>query len=99
MTSNEDPKDLKENRWDKGREVAGDQLRGMQQKKMGEKRPLNGKKKNEGSETNLDHSEGCKGARIGMTRRMPRAKKTPRRVRTLGEKADTDRIFQAERWV
>ena len=61
---------------------------------MEEKRPLNGKKKNEGSGTNLDHSEGCRGARTGMTRRMPRAKKTPRRVRTLGEKADADRTFR-----
>ena len=46
----------------------------MQQKKMEEKRPLNGKKKNEDFGTNLDRSEGCRGARIGMTRRMPRAK-------------------------
>ena len=43
-------------------------------RKMEEKRPLNGKKKNEGSGTNLDRSEGCRGARTGMTRRMPRAK-------------------------
>ena len=64
---------------------------------MEEKRPLNGKKKNEGSGINLDRSEGCRGARTGMTRRMPRAKKTPRRVRALEEKADTDRTFKRNR--
>ena len=97
MASNEDPKDPEENRWDKGREVAGDQLRGIRQKKMEEKRPLNGRKKNEGSGTNLDRSEGCRGARTGMTRRMHRAKKTPWRVRALEEKADTDRTFRRNR--
>ena len=74
MTSNEDPKDPREIRWDKGREVAGDQIGGIRQKKMEEKRPLNGKKKNEDSKTNLDRSEGCRGARIGMTQGIPRAK-------------------------
>ena len=72
--SNEDPKDPGEIRRDKERGVAGDQIRGMRQKKMEEKRPLNGKKKDKGSGTNLDRSEGCRGARTGMTRRMPRAK-------------------------
>ena len=57
MISNEDPKDLGEIKWDKGREVTGDQIRGMRQKKMEEKRRLNGKKKNEGFGTNLDRSE------------------------------------------
>ena len=52
----------------------GDQIREIRQKKMEEKRPLNGKKKNEGSGTNLDRSEGCRGARTGMTRKTPRAK-------------------------
>ena len=66
----------------------------MRQKKMEEKMPLNDKKKNEGSGTNLDRSEGCRGARTGMTRRTTRAKKTPRRVRALKEKADTDRTFR-----
>ena len=41
---------------------------------MEEKRPLNGKKKDKGFETNLDRSEGCRGARTGMTRRTLRAK-------------------------
>ena len=52
----------------------GDQIRGMRQKKMEEKRSLNDKKKNEGSGTNLDRSEGCRRTRTGMTRKMPRAK-------------------------
>ena len=74
MISNEDPKDPREIRQDKRRGVIGDQIRGMRQKKMEEKRPLNGKKKNEGSGTNLDRPEGCRGARTGTTRKMPRAK-------------------------
>ena len=43
-------------------------------KKMAKKRPLSGGKKDEGAGTNLDRSEGCRGARTGMTRRMLRAK-------------------------
>ena len=61
---------------------------------MVKKRPLSGRKKNEGSGTNLDRSEGCRGVRTGMTRRTPRAKKMPRRVRALEERADTDRTFR-----
>ena len=41
---------------------------------MEEKRPLDGKKRNESFGTNLDRSEGCRGARTGMTRRTLRAK-------------------------
>ena len=41
---------------------------------MEEKGHLDGKKRNEGFGTNLDRSEGCRGARTGMTRRMLRAK-------------------------
>ena len=43
-------------------------------RKMEEKGDLDGKRRYESSGTNLDHSEGCRGARTGMTRRMPRAK-------------------------
>ena len=43
-------------------------------RKIEEKRPLNGKKRNESFETNLDRSKGCKGARTEMTRRTLRAK-------------------------
>ena len=38
-------------------------------RKMEEKKPLNGKKKNKGFRTNLDCSEGCRGVRTGMTRK------------------------------
>ena len=43
------------------------------EKKMAKKRPLSDGKKDEGSGTNLDRSEGCRGARIGTTRRTPMA--------------------------
>ena len=61
---------------------------------MAKKRPLNGGKKNEGSGTNLDRSEGCRGARTGMTRRMPMAQEDAKRIRTLEERADIDRTLK-----
>ena len=64
---------------------------------MAKKRPLSGGKKDEGSGTNLDRSEGCRGARTGMTRRMPIAQEDVRRIRTLEERIDTDRTLKRKR--
>ena len=52
---------------------------------MAKKRPLNGRKKNEDSGINLDRSEGCRGARTGMTRRAPMAREDANRNRALEE--------------
>ena len=64
---------------------------------MVKKRPLDGKKKDGGSGTNLDHSEGCRGARTGMTRRTPMAQEDAERIRALEERADTVRILKRNR--
>ena len=63
-------------------------------RKMEEKRPLNGKKKNGGFGTNLDRSEECRGARTGTTRRTLGARRMPKGVRAFGEKADTNETFR-----
>ena len=52
---------------------------------MAKKRPLSGGKKDEGSGTNLDHSEGCRGARTRTTRRKPMAQEDANRNRALEE--------------
>ena len=61
---------------------------------MAKKRPLSGGKKNEGSGTNLDRSEGCRGARTGTTRRAPMSQGDAKRDRALKERADTARILK-----
>ena len=63
-------------------------------KKMAKKRPLSGGKKDEGSGTKLDRSEGCRGARTGTTRRAPVAREDAKRNRALEERADTDRTLE-----
>ena len=59
--------------------MRGTKPEGCGRREMEEKGHLDGKKRNdkkrnEGSGTNLDRSDGCTGARTGMTRGTPRAK-------------------------
>ena len=61
---------------------------------MTKKRPLSGGKKNEGSGTNLDRFEGCRGARTGMTRRTPMAQEDAKRIGPLEARTDTDRTLE-----
>ena len=64
---------------------------------MAKKRPLDGKKKDGGSGTNLDRSEGCRGAKTGITRRMPMAQEDIERIRALEGRTDADRILRRNR--
>ena len=60
---------------------------------MAKKRSLSGGKKDEGAGTNLDRSEGCRGARTGTTRRVPMAQEGANRIRALERRADTGRTL------
>ena len=73
---------------------------------MEEKGHLDGKERNESSGTNLDHSEGCRGARTWMIQRMLRAKVDAKEGQSLSERRQTPtelsgrmRLLKAERWV
>ena len=62
----------------------------------GGEKALNGKKKNEGSGTNLDRSKGCRGARTGMTRRTPRAKEDTKEGQGSRREGEHRQNFQVE---
>ena len=72
---------------------------------MAKKRPLSGGKKDEGSGPEKMTRrmprrmprDGCRGARTGMTRRMPMAREDAKRNRALEERADTDRTLKRNR--
>ena len=63
---------------------------------MEEKGHLDGKRRNESSETNLSRSEGCRGAGTGMTRRTPRAKADTKEGQSSWREGGHQQDFQVE---
>ena len=65
-------------------------------RKMKKKEHLDDKRRNESFGTNLSHSEGCRVAGIGMTRRIPRAKTDAEEGQSSQKEGGHQQDFQAE---